>query len=68
MPMPNLAVVAEGALPTVATDSTNRGAYVFVAVLPWAVCPVALEGLDGDAHVLATFRLRDIPATPWDEH
>jgi hypothetical protein len=54
-------------LPPVATDSTVELTF-FVALLPWAVCPLALERLDGDGHVLACFRLRNIPPPPWRQH
>lgn len=54
-------------LPPVATDSTVELTF-FVALLPWAVSPVTLEGLDGDGRVLASFRPRNIPPPPWDQH
>jgi hypothetical protein len=52
-------------LAPVATDPA-AGLAFFVALLSWAVCPVRLEALDNDGHVLSAPTLRTIPRPPWD--
>ena len=49
----------------VGTDPA-AGLTFFTALLPWAVCPVSLEGLDRGGRVLYGERLREIPAPPWE--
>jgi hypothetical protein len=51
-------------LSPVATDPAV-GLTFFVALLPWAVCPVTLEGLDAEGRVLSAFSPRNIPPPPW---
>ncbi len=51
----------------VATDSTTELTF-FVALLPWAVCPLTVEGLDHDGHVLAASRLRNVARPPRNGH
>jgi len=41
------------------------GLTFFAALLPWAICPVSLEGLDGEGRVLSAERPRRIPPPPW---
>jgi hypothetical protein len=41
------------------------GLTFFVALLPWAVSPVRLEGLDGEGDVVAVDTPRNIPPPPW---
>jgi len=41
------------------------GLAFFVALLPWAVSPVLLEGLDGEGQVLSAFTPRNVPPPPW---
>jgi hypothetical protein len=52
-------------LSPVATDPAVGLAF-FVALLPWAVCPVRLEGLDSEGNVLPSVTPRSIPAPPWN--
>jgi hypothetical protein len=52
-------------LAPVATDSV-AGLAFFVALLPWAVCPVRLEALDNKGNVLSAPTLRTIRPPPWD--
>ena len=49
----------------VATDPA-AGLMFFVALLPWAVWPVTLEGLDGEGRVLSASTPRNVPPPPWD--
>jgi hypothetical protein len=51
-------------LAPVATDPTT-GLTFFIALLPWAVCPLTLEALDREGHVLSASALRRVPPPPW---
>jgi hypothetical protein len=42
------------------------GLRFFVALLPWAVYPVRLDGLDAEGNVVSAFTPRIIPSPPWD--
>jgi hypothetical protein len=54
-------------LPPVATDPAADLTF-FVALLPWAVCPVKLEALDTEGRVLSASAPRNVPPPPWYGH